>query len=234
MCGYVPGVHDTEDTEQHEPQLGAAPSEQHAPILAIDTALGTSVALALRDEVFTASSEDPRAHTEVIGELIAQVFRDASIDARSTRTVAVGVGPGPFTGLRIGISAAQAFALATDAQLWGVHSHDAVALEQFESGSFTSAIRVFQDAKRRELFVTEYDGLNTHGVPMRAASSRLLRRELYEPQPGDVWPSRISAAHLLRVALLRKQAWLRHENPQAIYLREPDVATSTGVKRVSS
>ena len=97
-------------------------------ILAIDTSLGTSAALVdAEGTVFgEAWSDDPLAHAEVIGRLLQEVLATGPAPTH----VAAGMGPGPFTGLRIGITAARTFAQARALPLVPVASHDAMALER--------------------------------------------------------------------------------------------------------
>lgn len=81
-------------------------------ILAIDTALGTSVAIGAKGVIHEVSSDDQRGHAEVIGELIERCLDVSGVSPNRVTTVVAGRGPGPFTGLRIGLAAASAFATA--------------------------------------------------------------------------------------------------------------------------
>src|SRR5690606_41296655 len=69
---------------------------------------------------------DPLGHAEVIGDLLERALVE---DAEITHVVA-GMGPGPFTGLRIGIAAARAFALGRGVPVVAVPSHFAAALDR--------------------------------------------------------------------------------------------------------
>jgi tRNA threonylcarbamoyl adenosine modification protein YeaZ len=115
-------------------------------ILAIDSSTGTSAALVSADglTMAEASSDNPRGHAEVVGELIAQVFSDANISAGDLDAVVMGVGPGPYTGLRVGMAAAQAVAWANQIPLWPVVSLDAAAYGR------EGRVLVWSDQKRRE------------------------------------------------------------------------------------
>lgn len=182
--------------------------------LAIDTSIGTSVALSFGERVVTLSSEDERGHTEVIGSLMAGVFEQSGVSPEQVGAVVVGIGPGPFTGLRVGIAAAKAFAAGRGVPLLPISGHDAVAYDAMRDttgamrevpdnmpdASDAQRIRVLQDAKRRELFATGYAGLDQAGLPVRVSEARLLPRTDYTEAPGDVWPAEISASTLLRLA----------------------------------
>lgn len=223
--------------------------------LAIDTSIGTSVALSFGERVVTLSSEDERGHTEVIGSLMAGVFEQSGVSPEQVGAVVVGIGPGPFTGLRVGIAAAKAFAAGRGVPLLPICGHDAVAYhamrdasdsmrgardtmgdaaDAMRDASDAQRIRVLQDAKRRELFATGYAGLDQAGLPVRVSEARLLPRTDYTEAPGDVWPAEISASTLLRLAELRLRAGRGFEADRAIYLRSPDVYQAAAVKRVSS
>lgn len=202
-------------------------------LLAIDTAIGTTVALGVDGEVHVVASDDPRGHAEAIGSLLDEVFRvSGAAPARVTGVVA-GIGPGPFTGLRVGIAAAHAFAVGRGVPLLPVQGHEAVALNVLEHGAAAS-VRVVQDARRRELFVTEFSALDWAGIPERAAGPGLVTRADYVELPGDVWPERIPAASLVRLAARRLASGRDFDDDRALYLRAPDVAQPSAPKRVST
>jgi len=213
-------------------------------LLAIDTSIGTSVTLSVGDvhggtATFGAGSPATRGHTEAIGRLIAQVFDEAQRFGLGTTPadvtgVVVGIGPGPFTGLRVGIAAAQAFAVARGVPLLPVSGHEAVALSELPDHSDAPPLRVLQDAKRQELFVTEYAGIDAVGLPVLAAPPRLLARNDYHAEPRDVWPERIPSECLVHAAELRLRAGRAFAPPQALYLRHPDIYPPATPKRVST
>ncbi|WP_353055641.1 tRNA (adenosine(37)-N6)-threonylcarbamoyltransferase complex dimerization subunit type 1 TsaB [Leucobacter sp. CX87] len=210
----------------------AAPELAGRTLLAIDTALGTSVALGKDGIIYEASSDDPMRHAEAIGGLLAQVLERAGCDPATIDGVVAGVGPGPFTGLRVGIAAAHAFARGRELPLLPLQGHEAVALAMLEWGAAPSELRVVQDARRRELFVTEYGGLDWAGLPVRAAGPLLEERVAHRPRPGDVWPARIPAARLVQLAARRLAAGREFEADRAVYLRVPDVRAPSAPKRV--
>lgn len=207
-------------------------------LLAIDTALGSSVALGADGRICTASSDDPRGHAEVIGELIAGVLAESGVPPERITGVVAGIGPGPFTGLRVGIAAARAFAVGRGVPLLPVPSHEAVALEALEaieeSHRADTTVRVVQDAKRRELFVTEFRGLDETGLPVVNADSHLVTRADHVAVPHEVWPERIPADRLVLLAARRLDAGRAFAPPRARYLRQPDIAQPTAPKRVST
>src|SRR6187431_1608671 len=117
-------------------------------LLAIDTSAGTSVAIVDRDAGTLAeySSLDTRKHAEVIGELIQACLADSGIAVTDLSGVVAGMGPGPFTGLRVGIAAARAFAFGAGTIVVPVVSHDAIAFGESEP------VIVATDARRHEVY----------------------------------------------------------------------------------
>ena len=209
------------------PELG-----EHV-LLSIDTAIGTTVALGVDGRVHVASSDDSRGHAEAIGHLLDEVFRAADAAPACVKGVVAGIGPGPFTGLRVGIAAAHAFALGLGVPLLPLQGHAAVALDAFERGA-QQPVRIVQDARRRELFVTEFTGLDAAGIPVARGGARLVARSEYEELAGDIWPERIPAAALVQLAARHLSAERPFENDRALYLRQPDVSQPSAPKRVST
>ncbi|MGL4338905.1 MAG: tRNA (adenosine(37)-N6)-threonylcarbamoyltransferase complex dimerization subunit type 1 TsaB, partial [Rhodoglobus sp.] len=132
-------------------------------LLAIDTSAGTSVAVVNPEAVVLAeqSCEDTRRHAEVMDELIAACMAEADIAVTALTGVVAGMGPGPFTGLRVGIAAARAFALGAGVPVFPVVSHDAIAFGASEP------ILVVTDARRREVYWSTYVGSDAVGLPIR-------------------------------------------------------------------
>lgn len=189
--------------------------------------MGSSVAVQGPAGIATLSNEDPMGHTEKLADLLSTALQKSGNEPLGVATVVQGIGPGPFTGLRVGLATAGAFALATKSQLLSVISHDAVALEHYRTkntaGEQLTEIRVVQDAKRRELFVTTYEGLDEAGLPIRSRGPEIIPRQEFTAQETDLWPSVINAKYLLEVAELMSQSSRVFPANQALYLREPDV-----------
>jgi len=210
-------------------------------ILAIDTSAGTSVALvSLHGEVLAQwETGDTMRHAEVVGSGIARVLADARREATEVTLVAAGVGPGPFTGLRVGLAAAVAFATALDIPLLPTVSHDAIALGYFAAlgpESHPNGLRVVTDARRKEVYWSEYSGVND-GVPTRTHGPALAKPEQLASASGPAdAPVRldavsVSAADLALVALAEQSAGIVRDF-EPLYLRSPDVTLSAGPKRV--
>lgn len=220
-------------------------------ILGIDTSIGTAVAIvdpagSVRAE---AVSTDTRGHAEVIGDLLVQALSQAGLGAADITAVAAGMGPGPFTGLRVGIAAARAFAIGRGIPVIPVASHDAAALARTRPAREASGalavvegdpIAIVTDARRRELAVSVYrvEG----GAPVRVVEPHLVARssaDVVEPfgVPATELPetTEISAVALARIAASRLRAGAA-EVPadEPLYLRAPDVTVPAGPKKVGT
>ena len=127
-------------------------------VLALDTATpATSVALADGGRVVAQHSEiAANRHGELLSPLIEQVVRDAGAKLADVELVAVGIGPGPFTGLRVGITTALSLADALGAPARGVCSLDAVAFAA--DRPWGEGFAVVTDARRKEVYWARYAG----------------------------------------------------------------------------
>jgi tRNA threonylcarbamoyl adenosine modification protein YeaZ len=203
-------------------------------LLAIDTSTGTSVAVVGRAGVRSArTSADTRAHAELIGSFIRDALAEARVTPLDLEAVAVGMGPGPFTGLRVGIAAARTFALGAGIPVLPIVSHDAVAF------GHSDAVLVVTDARRRELAWSTYDAPASDGLPRRVGGPALAPASaLPDAVTGYEGYHRIDAAtidagDLGRLALALRDADAPLGPAEPVYLRAPDVTLSTP-KRVTA
>lgn len=202
-------------------------------LLAIDSSAGTSAAVV--DHVYGVLAEraieDGLHHAEVIGGLLDDVLRESGASVAALEAVAVGVGPGPFTGLRVGMAAAKLFALAAGTPLLGVVSHDAIALAHYSGGGWGD-LAVVTDARRRELYWSRYGGLDELGLPQRTAGPALAKPDDVPTAARRIDATVVSAGFLGLLAE-RQRLSGRSVPVEPLYLRSPDVTLSTP-KRVSS
>ncbi|MCC2034089.1 tRNA (adenosine(37)-N6)-threonylcarbamoyltransferase complex dimerization subunit type 1 TsaB [Microbacterium allomyrinae] len=218
-------------------------------ILGIDTSLGSAVAVVEPDGVIRSQVEsvDPRGHAEVIGTLIVRALAEASITPADVSHVVAGMGPGPFTGLRVGIAAARTFALGRGIPVVPVASHDAVALEMLLHSALTGGYEdvaderfaVVTDARRREFAYTVYRGLDDDGLPIRLAEPALIPRDdldavLTRDGIARRDAERIPAALLAVCGARAITAGRTIASADALYLRSPDVTPPSTPKRVGT
>ena len=202
-------------------------------LLAIDTSAGTSVAVVDRDAGILAEEDeaDTRRHAEVIGTLIRRALERAEVAPAELSGVVAGMGPGPFTGLRVGIAAARAFAVGIGRPVVPLASHDALALDA------TEPIAVVTDARRRELAWSTYAASDALGLPVRVAGPALAPTA--EVDAAIVGFRRIDAPGIpagpLGMLAERLFAAGRPFGPaEPLYLRAPDVTLPTALRRVGA
>ncbi|MCW4457599.1 tRNA (adenosine(37)-N6)-threonylcarbamoyltransferase complex dimerization subunit type 1 TsaB [Microbacterium sp. MPKO10] len=205
-------------------------------LLAIDSSIGTSAAVVDLDRGIIAErhSADTRGHAEVVGALMRDALTASGVSPAELSGVVAGMGPGPFTGLRIGIAAARAFAFGVSKPVVPVVSHDAIAFDWYASGG-TGELLVVTDARRRENYCSRYSRADAAGLPVRIDGPVLAK-------PGDIVmgaatrldADRISAGSLGMVAELTWAAGRPFAADEPLYLRSPDVTPSAGHKRVTS
>lgn len=209
-------------------------------LLSIDTSAGTSVALT-RTEGLPGAAEtnsvDTMKHAEVVGSMISSVIEQMGAVAADVTAVVAGVGPGPFTGLRVGLAAASAFAVGRDIPLLPVVSHDAIAFDAIEE--VDGLVIVVTDARRRELYWSIYDGWSAHGLPNRIAGPSLSKPEdvpsEFDGRALARWDAtEVSAGLLGIIASRRLAAGVEFEPFEPLYLRSPDVTMPNAPKRVNS
>ncbi|MEE2033879.1 tRNA (adenosine(37)-N6)-threonylcarbamoyltransferase complex dimerization subunit type 1 TsaB [Rhodococcus chondri] len=136
-------------------------------VLAVDTSTPavTSGLVRLRDDGDAARIEtlavrvtdNPRAHAEVLTPQILECLTEAGYAPADLEAVVVGVGPGPFTGLRVGMATAAAFGDALGIPVYGVCSLDAIAADVERDGTGEEGnLLVVTDARRREVYWARY------------------------------------------------------------------------------
>lgn len=208
-------------------------------LLAFDTAT-PHVTVALHDGssvVATFESEESMRHGEMLAPGIQRVLAEVGAAATDLTAIAVGVGPGPFTGLRVGLVTARTLAFARGLPVHGVCSLDILAAEALDAGMGDFVVAT--DARRKEVYVATYaGGRRVSGPevrkPVDAATEGPVvgRGALLYPEhfPHAVGPEHPSAAVLCAVVAERRFEIL---DPEPLYLRRPDAAEPGKPKLVS-
>jgi len=202
-------------------------------LLAIDTSAGTAVAV-LVDGVVASESYDANSmqHAEQIGIQIQNGLEAAKKKSTDVTVVAVGVGPGPFTGLRVGIAAAKMFAEGISVPLIGVGSLDAIVFAE----SLEKPTLVLTDARRSEVFFGLYQGKSAAGVPKSLIGPGVKKQAELEVQLQAAGHSyvlantQVSAAKLGLLALAQLAEGTASTSVVANYLRAPDAVPAKGKK----
>lgn len=212
-------------------------------LLALDTAT-PRVTVALHDGedvVAEHGSERPMRHGEELAPAIEAVMRAAGIVRQDLTAVAVGTGPGPFTGLRVGLVTARTLGLVLEVPVYGVCSLDVLAVEAAATGAVEAEFLVATDARRKEVYVAAYDaeGVRADGPHVLRpadvdAAGRAVVGEgprLYpEALPHAAGPVRPSAGWLARVVA---EELAELTDPEPLYLRRPDAAVPGARKPAS-
>ncbi len=131
-------------------------------VLALDTATPSLtvgvVDLVTREVLASRGQTNSRGHAEVLTPFVLECLDEAGLRRSDLGAVIVGCGPGPFTGLRVGMATAAGFGDALGIEVHGVCSLDAIA-----AGSAGDVV-VVTDARRREVYWARYaDGVRTEG-----------------------------------------------------------------------
>ena len=172
-------------------------------ILAIDTSTSRSCVAIIEGAnlLYSGFRDGATAHGPSLPALVQEALAVSDIDE-----VVVGMGPGPFTGLRVGIAFAQSFALARQIPVRGVCSLDAIAA-QVQGSDFIITV----DARRKEVYWARYiDGVRV-GQPAVNFPADVTGAPIY----ADLFPDMLGLANL------------PGDITEPIYLRRPDaVATA--------
>ncbi|MGW5384797.1 tRNA (adenosine(37)-N6)-threonylcarbamoyltransferase complex dimerization subunit type 1 TsaB [Nocardia sp. NPDC003963] len=177
---------------------------------------------------------DARAHAEALTPQILECLAEAGVSRTDIAAVVAGIGPGPFTGLRVGMATAAAFGDALGIPVHGVCSLDAIAAECAPELGSGDELLVVTDARRREVYTARYrDGGRTRiagpevlkpdevpvagatviaGSPAHTALFDLPALAVQTPSP----------AGLVRVAAPALLSGAAPEPLVPLYLRRPD------------
>ncbi|OIJ27065.1 tRNA (adenosine(37)-N6)-threonylcarbamoyltransferase complex dimerization subunit type 1 TsaB [Nocardioides luteus] len=211
-------------------------------LLAFDTAT-PQVTVALHDGddvVAEVVSDRTMKHGEQLAPLISAVLTEAGIVRQDLTAIAVGAGPGPFTGLRVGLVTARTLGFALEIPVYAACTLDILAVEAVASG-IGEGFFVATDARRKEVYLASYDsdGVRLEGPvvarPAEVATSVPVVGEgalLYpDAFPTPVGPVRPSAGWLAR-AVAEERVELM--DPEPLYLRRPDAVEQAAQKKAIS
>lgn len=208
-------------------------------LLAFDTAT-PHVTVALHDGarvVAEYAAPEVMRHGEMLAPGIASVLEQAGAISQDVTAIAVGVGPGPFTGLRVGLVTARTMALALQIPVYGICSLDIVAAEAQDRGATDFVVAT--DARRKEVYLASYDRagrIDGPAVvkPVDVATEKPVAgrgARLYPDSfPHAIEPADPSAAVLCDVVVNERFELL---DPEPLYLRRPDAMEPHAPKRVS-
>ena len=213
-------------------------------VLGFDTATpAVSVALQDGDRVVAqAFAVDARRHSELLMPMIAKVLADAGVSRADLTAVAVGVGPGPYTGLRVGLVTARVLGSVLRVPVSGVCSLDVIAAAA--AASPAGPFLVATDARRKEVYWARYDAVGRRlagphvaqasaipdaaSLPVAGAGGPLYP-EVFGELIGFAYPD----ARTLCRLVARPDGQVPLLAPEPLYLRRPDAREPGPPKRVT-
>lgn len=175
-------------------------------VLAIDTSTSRSCVAIIEgtDVLYSGFKDGATAHGPSLPALVQEALAVSDVDE-----VVVGMGPGPFTGLRVGIAFAQSFALAREIPVRGVCSLDAIAA-QIQEKDFIITV----DARRKEVYWARYtDGVRV-GDPAVNFPADVSGAQIF----ADLFPDMVALVNLSGNII------------EPLYLRRPDAVATVDRK----
>jgi tRNA threonylcarbamoyladenosine biosynthesis protein TsaB len=130
------------------------------PVLGLETGSATaSLGLVNNGRIVASFAGPVKSHCADLPAMVDQLMSSAGMQIRDLAAVAVGIGPGSFTGLRIGVSYAKGLATGANLQIIGISSLDAIALSGSTSLSASPAMKIcpILDARKGEVYVSLYE-----------------------------------------------------------------------------
>lgn len=227
-------------------------------VLALDSAgSGCSVVVASGKTVLGAESDSAmHGQAEKLLPMVDSVMRRAGLPASALDIIGVTVGPGSFTGIRIGLAAARGIAYASSARVIGMTGFEAVAAGLAGSSLGAGFILIALESRREDLYVQLFDharvaledptatmpaALNERlngiigAAPLLVAGDAAQRAASNLSQRPDTMVAAGSApdaAGVLQAALCRWRLHAQSAKPVPFYLRPPDVTFSKPGRRV--
>jgi tRNA threonylcarbamoyladenosine biosynthesis protein TsaB len=192
-----------------------------------------------------AESVDRRRHAELLPPSIAAVLAEAGATPADVSAIAVGVGPGPYTGLRVGLATAHALGAALNIPVHGVCTLDAIAW----AGGRDEPFVVATDARRKEVYWARYDSARARvtepavgppaaaavaGLPVIGEGAALYPEVLGTAEdPAPLLPSATALAELAVSRLSGGSGGPPLLPAEPLYLRRPDARAPGPRKKVT-
>jgi tRNA threonylcarbamoyl adenosine modification protein YeaZ len=195
-----------------------------------------------------AAQVDARRHGELLLPAVDRVLGEAGRQLGEVTGLVVGTGPGPYTGLRVGLVTAAAFGAARGIPVHGLCTLDGIAFAAASAGDLAGPFVVATDARRKEVYWARYADARTRvsgpaverpgDLPREVAelpavgAGALLYPEVFTGARGEL-PAHASAAALAALAAERLAAGEELPAPRPQYLRRPDARVPAGYKAVT-
>ncbi|MDA0338530.1 MAG: tRNA (adenosine(37)-N6)-threonylcarbamoyltransferase complex dimerization subunit type 1 TsaB [Proteobacteria bacterium] len=222
-------------------------------ILAFDTALGRGAVGVFRngEPVSSLIEHDQRTLAERLVPMIEQALVDAAMTYADLDRIGVTVGPGTFTGLRIGVATARGLMLATAVPAIGVSTLQALAATHAREANVGECLTVVHDARRGQVFIQSFSVVEGRAAPCTAAVACDLQDARAQLPSGAAvligsaaeevagldshrqtsvrWVPATADIELASLAREIMAATMTGEPPRPLYLRAPDARLPGGV-----
>lgn len=211
-------------------------------VLAIDTCFAACM-VAVVDTTTGVSYQNvvatTRGQAEILVPMIDDLLKAAGIDYAAVDLIAVDVGPGSFTGLRVGIAAARGLALALDRPVQGVMATDALYATWIKKHPDAGPIRVMIDTGRDDYFVADYQG--TAGWPVALDRISIMSPDQIQthngPLIGTVPSTQLNLPDPSILAeaaekLFKMSGFAGRGRAEPVYIRDAEVSISKRQGRV--
>ncbi|MFI2237217.1 tRNA (adenosine(37)-N6)-threonylcarbamoyltransferase complex dimerization subunit type 1 TsaB [Streptomyces chrestomyceticus] len=215
-------------------------------LLALDTAT-PAVTVAVHDGSRVLAEErqvDARRHGELLLPAVDRVLAEAGVKLGAVSDIVVGVGPGPYTGLRVGLVTAATFGAALDVPVHGLCTLDGIAY----AAGLDEPFLVATDARRKEVYWARYADARTRltepavdrpadiadeaGALASVGAGALLYSDTFTGV-RDGGPEHQSAGALAALAAEKLARGEELLPPQPLYLRRPDAQVPANYKVVT-
>lgn len=199
--------------------------------LGVDTSTAVCVGLARGTQVLAdLRVDDPRAHAEQLMPLVEQACRRAGVELTDVDEVAIGMGPGPYTGLRVGVVTGRVLA-----QLAGCTPHPVCSLDvlarQWADTAAGEEMVVCTDARRHEVYWARYDARGRRLDGPHVGAPDTLPDGVRLGGPGcparGLEPDPSAPQHLSAGVLAASWASMPDVGLEPLYLRDPDATVPT-------
>jgi len=132
-------------------------------------------------ELFEAFEIAPRRHTELLPKMLDSVLADSNIKKKDIKGCIVGVGPGAFTGIRIGVATIQGIALGLNVPCYAISSLQAIAQQSLLNSSCSSSILACIDARMDEIYFAEYAVISSQLTQLMGTESLIANDQFILP-----------------------------------------------------
>ena len=166
-------------------------------LLALDTSTEhCSVALHANGNLYVRAAVTPREHSQKILGFVDEVLTEAGLSPKQLDGLVSGIGPGSFTGVRIGVSIAQGLAFSCDLPVYPVDTLQALAQQVIRHEPTANAVISAIDARMGEVYVATFS--NQHGLAVQLNAPQMAALQPLSQQSW--WAHLIQTAHTLHGA----------------------------------